>query len=437
MLLLWQKNAFNYIPAEIDGYSYVCTLPVFIPHKRINLSILERSTQKIPFIHTCVLQAVNIVPMTVSGLSDLFGVDDKIIIEIVAALDEAKMVSIVAGRISISEIGRLTLEREAMVKITKARITDLYLNQITGEISEDKPVGMFDFPPKGQVYLDEEFSATLSYFHQHKEAIAQMYQNNSVSELFFRDSNQSTELYRITDIEEQHLCYSKVLCKVFTNIHDNSLMLQFPQDSDVYASAVKKQIENRASGVDKLFSRNRADRKNCESIDRYPIPDSIREFSACSLSKEEREVRMEELYFSTRTILDGELDDIFLHINEVHAKRLLIDSWNLAYFDINSLLSAINSPSVTELTLVTDTNSSYQANVVDQIRNGIQTKNGKLNLIPGGQQKLIRILVDDYCLIEGNICCSNTIYQRFIYSFHGTITFDQQAMKNIWRHYGF
>lgn len=437
MLLLWQKNAFSYIPAEIDGYSYVCTLPIFIPHKRVTLSILERSTQKIPFIHTCVLKAVNIMPMTVNGLSDLFGVDDKIIIEIVSALDEAKMVSIVAGRISISEIGHLTLDREMMVKITKARITDLYLNQITGEISEDKPVGMFDFPPKGQVYLDEDFSATLSFFQQHKEAIAQIYQNNSVSELFFRDSNQSTELYRITDIEEQHLCYSKVLCKVFTNIHDNSLLLQFPQDSDVYTSAIKKQIENRASGVDKLFSRYRTDRHNCEPIDRYPISDALREFNACSISKEEREVKMEELYFSARTLLDGELDDILSHINEVHAKRLLIESWNLSIFDINSLLSAANSPSVTELILITDTNNPYQAKAIDQIRNQIQSKNGKLNLIPGGQQKQIRILVDSYCLIEGNICCANTIYHRSIYSFHGTITFDQQALKNIWGQYEF
>ncbi len=435
MLSLWQKKAFGYIPAEIDGYNFVCTLPIYVPYKRINLSILERTTQKIPFIHTCVLQAVNITPMTIDGLSYLFGIDNKIIIEIVATLDEAKMVSIVAGHISISEVGRQTLAREAMIKVTKARITDLYLNQITGEISEDKPLGIHDSPPKGRVYLDEEFSATLPFFQQQKEAIAQIYQNNSVNELFFHDSNHSTELYRITDIEDQHLCYSEILCQVFTNVQDNSLMLQFPQDSDVYASAVKKQIDRRAAGVDRLFSRFRADKQNCETTDRYPILDSMREFITRSIAKEERETRMEEIYFSTRSILDGELDDIFSHIGEVHAKKVLIESWDLAHLDINSLLSVAMAPSVVEFTIVTALRNQYQKEKIDQIRKATLSKNRVFTLKESSQRKRIRIIVGNYCFVEGAICCSNTIYHRPIFSFHGTITFEQSKINDIWTQY--
>lgn len=134
-------------------------------------------------------------------------------------------------------------------------------------------------------------------------------------------------------------------------------------------------------------------------------------------------------------MLDGELDDILSHVSEVNAKRLLIESWNLAPFDVSSLLSAAGAPSVTEFTIITDLDNHHQKKCIHQIRDELQAKNGIFTLKASSQRKLIRILVDNYCLIEGSICYANTIYQRPIFSFHGTITFEQSTINAIWMQY--
>ena len=174
----WQKNIEQYIPEILPGYDFVCRIPVYIPIQEIGMTVWERQVQSLSFIQECILSAVSIGAKDVAELSLQFGLPDTIILQIISQLDTEQLVAISAGNIVLTDKGRKALHQQQKVITLRKQFSHIFVNQITGEITDVGPVGAYQEPPFRQVYLYENYPITLNYLRSQFETLAAIYQES-------------------------------------------------------------------------------------------------------------------------------------------------------------------------------------------------------------------------------------------------------------------
>lgn len=197
----WQKQAEQYVPPVLPSYNYVCRIPVFIPIQEIGMTVWERQIQSLSFIHESVLSAICFGAKTVNELSYQFGLPEVLVLEIISQLDTEQLAAISAGSIVLTEKGRMALQQQQKVVIMRKQFSPVYINQITGEISDIAPVGTYREPEFGKVYLGEKHQITTEFLRNNFEALSAIYQEGHIENIAFeRKMVANAELYRILDI---------------------------------------------------------------------------------------------------------------------------------------------------------------------------------------------------------------------------------------------
>ncbi len=432
----WQKKVEKYIPKDIEGYDYACTIPVYIPIRVFNVTILERQTENLPFIYECLMSAVSIEHMTIDELSQQFGVEDSIMLQMVSQLDMSQMVMTSGETVKLTDRGVEYLKKQKMVKIVKKDLRPLYLNQITGEITDEKPAGFYRVLDSKDVYLEGLYEANLQYIRSQYDQVNILYEQNQVSKAIFSSDQGKVELYRIIDAIQKDLVYIKDNCSVYVNKEDKSLRFEFASQNKRYAEALKDQLINGNLGASKMDSRGKYYRAAYGSINNFQTPRQLVDAVLKPAAKAERYANMEEAYYADRTLLDGELEDILFNCNCFNPDTIMIETPWLSDFNIEWYIVAANMPSVNTIILRSNGDDRSANYTMEKMHNRLCGRNN-LTMKRSVTQGLLMttIVIGNECMIEGKYCPIDNNTCAGLLRFCSRITFDKNRIKEKWGYY--
>lgn len=432
MLSELQKRIDKYIPQHLSGYDFVCRVPVYIPVQEIGLTVWERRVQELSFIQECVLTAIRVGAKSLPDLARQFGLPESIMLQIVAQLDSEHLAAISSGDIILTETGQQVLEKQQKVKILRSQLSRVFINQVTGEISDTPFLGTHREPPRGQPYLQEVYPITLDFLRGRFETLATIYRENRLSNLVFQSTmTESAELYRILDISYQALSYIREFCFVYLNQEDKSLGFRFQSGIQVYADALSEQINQHSLGAWNLFSPPRrlctADAQN------ERLPTALVEAASFHGSQSERLSAIEAAYFSDRPLLDGEIEDILCNCFNFKADRILIEAPYLGELLSSDVIRAVFSPNTKEVIVHYSQNDFQAKHILDKLsKQAADLKDCKLTASFLPNISSVKLYFGNACAIQGQYVQKETIYRRYLYKLCAHITFDQVQINTLW-----
>lgn len=432
MLSEWQKRVDQYIPQQLPGYDFVCRVPVYIPVQEIGLTVWERRVQGLSFIQECVLTAIRVGAKSLPDLARQFGLPETVMLQIVSQLDSEQLSAVSGGDIILTDIGRQVLEKQQKVKILRSQLSRVFINQITGEISDTPFLGTHREPPWGEPYLQEVYPVTLDFLRSRFETLATIYRENRLANLVFQPVMvESAELYRILDISYQALSYMREFCFVYRNQEDQSLDFRFQSGIQAYADVLSEQLSQQALGAWNLFS---PPRRLCTAgPEDELLPASLIESAGLRGNQGERLSAIETAYFSDRPLLDGETGDILRHCFSFKADRILIEAPYLGEFLHDDAIQAIFSSHTKEV-IVRYSQKDFQAKrVLDKLfKLAAKLDECRLTTIPLLDISSVKLYFGSVCAIQGQYAEKETVYRRHLYKLCARITFDLVQINMLW-----
>lgn len=431
MLSELQKRIDKYIPPHLPGYDFVCRVPIYIPVREFGLTVWERRVQGLSFIQECVLMAIRAGAKSIDELANQFGSPEPVMLQIVSQLDSEQLAAVSGGEIILTDLGRQVLEKQQKVKIIRNQFSHVFINQVTGEISDVPFLGVYRAPPQGQPYLQEKYPVNLDFLRSKFETLAAIYHENRLSNLGFQFSTtESAELYRILDISYQTLSYIREFCFVYLNREDQSLDFRFQSGIQAYADTLSEQINQRVLGACNLFS---LPRRLCTAdIKKEWLPANLVNATHIHGSQSERQSAIEAAYFSDRPLLDGEVEDILCNCFDFKADRILIEAPYLGELLSDDAIQALLSPSTKEI-IVHYSKSDYQAErILDKLSRQATRKDCSFTAFSLPEISSVKLYFGNACAIQGQFAEKETIYRRHLYRLYAQITFEPTQINTLW-----
>lgn len=434
MLFEWQKDVAKYIPDPVLGYDFVCRIPVFIPIQEIGLTIWERKVQSLTFIHECIMTLVSCGAKTILEIADKFGVPEKVMLQIIAQLDSEQLVAISAGNIILTEKGNQALKTQKKVQILRKQFSRIFVNQITGEISDNSPVGTYREPPRNQVYLNEIYPISLEFLREKFDLLSAIYRESRIENTVFgSNSTTESELYRILDVSYNSLSYIRDYCSVYINQEDKSLSFKFHSGVQVYADAFQEQISKRMNGAWRLLAQPQKPTCPLTTLGSEGLPKDLIESLSSNEHLDQRLELVENAYYQDRYLLDGEIHDILCNSNAFKPEKILIEAPYLGDFLSDTTIASILAQSTKKLIVHYDLNDRAAPSIIKNLHEKTEGRKGfQLEVIEKAGINTIKLYFDDKCTIIGCYYPKETVYHRHIYKLSSYVSFDHLGNKRLW-----
>lgn len=429
----WQKEVGRHIPEEISGYDFVRSYPVFIPYQEVRLTVLERQTVALPFVQECVMSAISAGTHDIIDLSAQFGVEEEIMVQIISQLDGLQLASVSAGRTLLTGKGKKALKEQQRVQVSRDETETLYVNQISGKITDKRPLYMFPTqPPRSSLYLDEEYPADLEFFQSHFDQIAEIHDSNSTSSAIFgRSSILDANLYRITGIAHNRLFYTRERCFVYINQQDHSLCFRFSSGDESYEKAASKQLQDNKPGIFRLLSSRRLPPPP-DSINAEPgLPCALIDAARAYSDRQKEDSAIASAYFQSRPLLDGEIADMLENCTDFRAKAIYLSLPICGEYLSDTVISAL-TVNVERLVLSYDKDDYSAESTINKIKGALAERRSILELREDAVPSTICILFGDTCGITAVYVPRQTAYRRTIYRIDAKVTFDYAEVKDLW-----
>lgn len=430
MLSEWQKNVEKYIPPLLPGYDFICRIPVYVPVREIGLTVWERRIQALSFVQECVLTAIRIGVKSLPELAEQFGLPESIMLQIISQLDSEQLAAVSGGDIILTDTGKSVLESQQKVKILRNQLSRVFVNQITGEVSDSPILGTYREPPRGQPYLLEVYPVTLDFLRGKFEILSAIYRESRLSNVVFHSTAvESSELYRILDISYHTLSYIREFCFVYLNQADHSLAFRFQSGIQTYADALSEQLNSHELGAWNLFSRPKRLCTASSEDDQLPT-DLVAALKSRGV-QDKQVFSLEDAYYANRPLLDGELQDILYNCASFKAKRILIQAPYLAELLNDDIIRAIISPHTKEVIVHYNQDDLQAEHVLAQLARN--KKDCLLTATSFQDISVVKFYFGSSCAIEGKYVEKETIYRRRLYKLCARITFDDAQIDMLWK----
>lgn len=434
MMFSWQKSAKKHIPKEVPGYDFVRNYDVFIPYKEVRLSVLERQAIALQLVQECVMTSIGAGTHDVADLSGQFGVAEEIMVQILSQLDNARLVGISDNQVNLAPMGRSVLKEQKRIAISKEQSSSLFVNLITGDISETKPAPSFKTPNYSALYLDEEFQADLKFFRDHFDDVADIYNSNITSHIVFRHPSViSAQLYRITDITFSRLFYLRERCAVYINREDRSLIFRFSSGNLTYQEAFTTQLNEVKTGAMRLLNSQLLPEAPEDMKVQPGRPEELINAFGLFCDELTKTSAIEEAFFRDRPLLDGEIADMLNNFRDFGEKAVYLSLPVYSDFLTDTAISAL-CETVEKLILVhhkTDKSAGY---VIEKVKKQFKEKaESSLLVRDDAIPSTVFILFGAACAVRATYVPLRTAYNRRVYRIDGTVTYDPSTVKNYWK----
>lgn len=389
---------------------------MFIPYKEVRLTILERQVVALPFVQECVMSVISAGIHDIGDLSSQFGVEEEIMVQIISQLDSLQLASASAGRVVLTGKGKKVLKEQQRVQVSREEIGSLYVNLISGQITDKRPFQMFPKkPPRFSLYLDEEYSADLDFFQAHFDQVAEIHDSNSTSNAIFEHSSiLETMLYRITKVAYERLIYVRERCFVYVNQQDHSLRFRFSSGNEFYEKAASHQLQDNKPGVLRLLASPLLPPPSDNAKVEPGLPSLLIDAFRTNFDQQEKDLAIESAYFQSRPLLDGEVADMLENCGDFRAKAIYISLPICGEYLSDVVISALTG-NVERLILSYDKDDRSAVDVIKKIKKSLAERRSILELREDAASATMCILLGDACGITAVYSPQQTAYHRTIY----------------------
>lgn len=433
MLKDWQRDITKRVPPRLSGYDFVRCVPVFIPYRHFGLNILEHKTQTVPLIQRCVMKGIESNIHAIVGLAELFGVEERVMVEIVSQLESEEMVSITADQVDLTGKGRHALESERKDQIVRGRMPNLYIDRITGKISASPPAWRYEKPDWNQVYLEESASFDMNVVKGNIEIFRTLYEEDSLSRVVFgQNTFLATELYRIVGIAYANLFYRRDFCFVYLNQQDHSWAFKFESGETAYEDMLQKQFKEDMPGARRLLNQPKL---NTSASDvRYPadMPEELIASLRISGGKDRRMEAGEAAYHKERPLLPREIYDTLLNCGEFKPKAIYLSMPNAEEFLTDAVLSALMASGTRKIIIRTQGQDHSWNRIKERLEKKREAKGPALDLRTGEDSASVQVLIGAACAMQAAYLPYEGPYGRTVYRLCGQISFAAEHIRQLW-----
>ncbi|MDL2294891.1 hypothetical protein LJC60_09770 [Ruminococcaceae bacterium OttesenSCG-928-D13] len=319
----------KYIPPSQPNNKFIKRITAYIPIREQGLNVLVRKNQNISFIHETVLRMIAVGINNIDIMSKSLGLTGDVYKEIIAQMAIDDLVFVSTATLGLTGKGEHALQKLQKVVTENVRINKVFVHGISGSILPEEPKHIVRRPLPSDVYLEPTVQVDIGYFKKHFEEISNIYQAEQLGRILGLETPNPGELYKIIDIAYEEIRFIPVTCFVFLNESRKEFSFSFENDHDMsIMSTAVNQLNSYSTGMQKIFD--------------APIPNShkivvdtpkmdARLASLIEILAERKKTKVdtldiEERYFCSRSLLDGEERDMMIHCDDFKTEELVIST---------------------------------------------------------------------------------------------------------------
>lgn len=396
------------INPEKVGYEFITSLKLYIPHKEIGLRLLIRKEQQLPFFYEVILRLVECKYNKIVNISELMGIEEEILIDIIAEMSRMELIYPKSDQISLTPKGQIAIKDLKNIVIEKEEMNRIYVNSITGKIVELDRV--YKRPSNNNPCLKEVVKVTDEYISDHFINLNELYQRRQ--EIFgVRNSNinMKNEIYQILGKEYEKLCYSEKVAHIYRNTRDNDLIYECEGDQEgIYGNMFSKHITNYI-GTRSFLKRYKDINKylgNGISIDKEKEINTnklIEFIKDNSISYKNEPEKLDEYFFVDRYMLYKEYNSVLLSIKSIKPTEVIISSGCLrSILDHNVIANIQGSLDNSKIIIVSDKSEWKVDEIKSKTLNYNHKKRNNIRWIESEAIKQTNIVIYPHCAITVN-----------------------------------
>lgn len=319
------------IPAQKSGYDFLKTIKLFIPYKEIGLKILARKEQPLPIFYEIILKLVDCKYNEILSISNIMGVEEEIIIDVIGEMSINNMIYIKGDLITLTPTGKLALNDLKKNVIEKEVINNIYINSITGKIEDLNKIHRkpeFGSPCLDAIIkiTDEFITSKFNDFNEYYRKRQEDYDTKGQGVIA------KNEIYQIINKEYENLCYIEETAYIYINARDNDLSYQCKNDVDnIYGTNLARQINNSTGARNFLDNRFKCEKYLNENIvideeKRQNTEMLIKLVESNNVNNKQNEEEIYKYYFTDRYLLEKEYLEVLLLIKSIRPSEIIISS---------------------------------------------------------------------------------------------------------------
>lgn len=368
-------NIKKLLPIKKPGYEFVKTLNLFIPYKEIGLITLIRKEQPLPFFFEMILKLVNCQCYEITNISELTGVEEEILNNVVGDMSRRELVYIKSGMITLTPKGKVALEKLIQTTLEKEELNKVFINGITGEIEDlDRT---YNRPTFGNPCLDEKIEVTEEFITSHFNGFNEYYQYRQLDfEGKGQVNNEKNEIYQIIEKKYEKLCYIIRKTFVYKNIRDNTIIFECENDVDnVYGTILAKQIRHRPGARRCLTPPFKCNLNEKITISKEKLENTQNLIQVVeNMDESNCNEDLETNYFKTRLLFEKEYEYILTSIKDIRPSEIIISSGKLRDVLTDNIIASLQSSlNYAKVTIVFDDKESG----IESIKNKVNKYNRK------------------------------------------------------------
>ncbi len=415
-----------------EGYEFIKTLKLYIPHKEIGLQLLVRKELLLPFFYEIILKLIDCKCNEIDNISDYIGVEKDILNDVVGEMSE--LVYINSNILTLTPNGRNALNNLKQVVIEKEDMNRVFINSITGKISELEHV--LKRPTDDNPCLTELIRISDEFIRINFNSFNEYYKCRQ-EEYDTKGLGLRNEIYQVIGKRYERLCYSEIKAFTYKNVRDNSLMYECEDDPDkMYGTTFAKQISN-CTGARKTLKSFRSVQKYIrsefvEDIEKAQNTEELISIVANnSYSKQEAITKIDECYFKDRYLLENEYMEILLSVNKIRPSEVIISSDCLNKILNHNIVASLHLCLDNSSVNIISCDSEYK---IEELKNKVINvkgkKKNKLKWIGGENINQTDIVIYPHCAIN-IMYIPISIDRDYIMKEVAQITFDIKTVNEI------
>lgn len=320
------ENIIENKPYYEEDAEYIKSINLGIPIHIIDMSILKKEIEELPITYRTILKLVNNGIEVISELSNIMGLEERIIEETLSGMSMQNLIYDIGSNIKVTKKGKDALERMKLVKIKEDILKDISINSITNKLGLNDETYNTSF--KINHRLKEKEDITEEKILQRFDEINQIYkeEQKNLQRQYMEAKHYMTEaiseLQDIVSINKNKIIYD---CKkIFLYYKDETIVCRIDdmnsEEEEIYLNEMYNQYSVNSSLLDVKYIKD-----NEKNNINYLVDKSELELNKRLLEEDidkYREERNETLeskimgeYYTNRFLLDEEYKSLL--INEI------------------------------------------------------------------------------------------------------------------------
>lgn len=334
------ENLIKISPKENREYNYITTINISVPILRCVIKVIKRKETGLQLAEEIVMKLLDNEVTTVSELSEILGLDNEIVEEIIGRLHVKDFITVTAGNCILLSKGRNVLKELKQIKLENENIAPVFINLITEEIYTDKYSNQVDKYINKENVLNGKIKINVDYINKNFEKINEIF--DMQQKTYGANKLSKVTLFKIEDIEENKVQYLNLKSNIYkSKIGDEIEICSQNNGIDDIQNEVLNQIINQNKF--KYIFRNR---NNYKVISDYELEEKtnyknddiraiVKEYNKSNVDNQRSmEDDFYKIYKNNRALVDNELglmiEELSQNVKEIN---LYISNLSKILFD--------------------------------------------------------------------------------------------------------